>query len=190
MDTAGKKKYNTFCKTRLNLFVRSYIGYFIQNYLKTKYKIDGNLTKSQLRQQFSNKRAIPEVSRLSKMLIMDYQQLWQFILLGKNRKLNSKVNSQLKIKAYLAIESEIITLKIERQDKENIVHEDYERALLSPAMERAAGNNLKKIKDDQVFERQLEELRRRYQRWYYEIAHEYKLPTLVNLPFIVRLISF
>ena len=190
METAGGKKYNTFYKTRLNLFVRSYIGYFIRNYLKTRYKIDGNLTKSQLHQQFPNKRAIPEVSKLSKALIMDYQQLWQFILLGKSRKLNPKVNSQLKIKAYLAIEGEIITLKTEREEKESIIHEDYERALLSPAMERAAGNNLKKIKDDQVFEMQLEELRRRYQRWYYEIAHEYKLPTLVNIPFIVSLISF
>ena len=188
MDTAGKKKYNTFNKTRLNLFLRSYIGYFIRNYLKTRYKIDGNLTKSQLHQQFPNKRAIPEVSRLSKVLMMDYQQLWQFILLGKNRKLNSKVNSQLKIKAYLAIEREIITLKIERQDKENIIHEDYERALLSPAIERAAGNRLKNIKDDLVFEKRLEELKKQYQRWYYETAHEHKLPTLVNFPLILRLI--
>src|SRR3990167_3432819 len=185
----AEKTRNTFQKTRLALFVRSYLGYSIQNYLKIKYKIDGNLTKSQLHQKFSNKRAITEISRLSRALNLNYQLLWQFILLGKSRKLNSKVNSQEKIKAYLAIEREIITLKIERQDKENIIHEDYERALLSPALERAAGNNLKKIKDDQVFERQLEELRRRYQRWYYEIAHEYKLPTLVNSPLIFRLIS-
>jgi hypothetical protein len=189
MKTAGKKKYNTFYKTKLNLFVRSYIGYSLQNYLKTKYKIDSNLTKSQLHQQFFGKRAMPEISKLSKVLIMDYQQLWQFILLGKSRKLNSKVNSQLKIKAYLAIESEIITLKIERQDKENIIHEDYERALLSPAIERATGNSLKNIRDDLVFERQLEELRKKYQCWYYEIAHEYKLPTLVNSHFILRLIT-
>src|SRR3989344_4193106 len=188
MGTAGGKKYNTFYKTRFNLFIRSYIAYSIQNYLKIKYKIDSNLTKSQLHQKFSNKKAIPEVSRLSKVLIMDYQQLWQFILLGKNRKLNSKVNSQLKIKAYLAIEREIIALKIERQDKENIIHEDYERALLSPAIERAAGNRLKNIKDDLVFEKRLEELKKKYQRWYYATAHEHKLPTLVNFPLILRLI--
>ena len=189
MGTAGRKKYNTFYKIRFSLFIKSYIAYAIQDYLKIKYKIDSNLTEPQLRRQFSNKRVMPEISKLSKVLIMDYQQLWHFILLGKGRKLNSKVNSQLKIKAYLAIEGEIITLKTEREEKESIIHEDYKRALLSPAMERAAGNNLKKIKDDQVFERQLEELRRRYQRWYYEIAHEYKLPTLVNSPLIFRLIS-
>ena len=189
METAGGKKYNTFYKTRFGFFVRSYIGYSIRDYLKTKYKIDSNLTKSQLHQQFSNKRAIPEISKLSKVLIMDYQQLWQFILLGKSRRLNTKVSSQEKIKAYLAIEKEIITLKIERQDKENIIHEDYERALLSPALERVAGNSLKNTRDDLVFEIQLEELRKRYQRWYYDIAHEYKLPTLVNSPLIFRLIS-
>lgn len=95
----------------------------------------------------------------------------------------------MKIKAYLAIENEIIILKIERQDKESIIHEDYERAILSPAIERATGNSLKNIKDDFVFEKQLEELRTRYQRWYYEIAHLYKLPTLGILPFILRLIT-
>ncbi len=190
MGTAGEKKYNTFYKTRLNLFERSYIGYSIRNYLKIKYEIDGNLTKSQLHQQFPNKRAIPEVSRLSKALIMDYQQLWQFILLGKGRKLNTKLSSQEKIKAYLAVEGEIITLKTEREEKENIIHEDYERALLSPAIERAAGNSLRNVRDDLVFENQLEGLRKKYQRWYYEIAHEYKLPTLVNYPFIFGLLSF
>jgi hypothetical protein len=179
MNTAGKRKrtYDTYHRIRLALFVRSYVGYSIANHLRIKYKIDDKLTKSQLHQKFSNKRAIPEISKLSKVLIMDYQQLWQFMVLGKSKKLNTKVNSQMKIKAYLAIEKEIITLKTERQDKENIIHEDYERALLSPALERAAGNNLNKIKDDQVFEIQLEELRKRYQRWYYDIAHEYKLPT-------------
>ena len=189
METAGGKKYNTFYKTRFNLFIRSYIGYSIQNYLKIKYKIDSNLTKSQLHQKFSNKRAIPEISRLSRSLNLNYQLLWQFILLGKSRRLNSKVNSQLKIKAYLAIEGEIITLKTEREEKESIIHEDYKRALLSPALERVAGNSLKNTRDDLVFEIQLEELRKRYQRWYYDIAHEYKLPTLVNSPLIFRLIS-
>ena len=157
--------------------------------MKIKYKIDGNLTKSQLHQKFSNKRAITEISRLSRVLNLNYQLLWHFILLGKSKRLNIKVNSQERIKAYLAIEREIITLKIERQDKENIIHEDYERALLSPAIERAAGNSLKNTRDDLVFEIQLEELRKRYQRWYYEIAHEYKLPTLVNYPFIFGLIT-
>jgi len=189
METAGGKKYNTFYKTRFNLFIRSYIAYSIQDYLKIKYKIDGNLIKSQLHQQFSSKRAIPEISRLSRALNLNYQLLWQFILLGKSKRLSTKVNSQEKIKAYLAIESEIITIKIEREEKDNIIHEDYERALLSPAIERAAGNSLRKIRDDLVFEQRLEKLQKEYQRWYYKIAHEYKLPTLVNSPFILRLIS-
>ncbi len=189
MKTAGEKEHNTFHKTRFNLFIRSYIAYSIQDYLKTKYKIDSNLTKSQLHQQFSRKRTIPEITRLSRALNLNYQLLWQFILLDKSRRLNTKVNSQMKIKAYLAIENEITTLKIEREDKESIIHEDYERALLSPAIERATGNSLKNIRDDLVFEKRLEVSRKKYQRWYYEIAHEYKLPTLVNSHFILRLIT-
>ena len=188
MKTAGKKKYNTFYKTRFSLFIKSYTAYSIRDYLKGKYKIDDSLTKSQLYECFSNKRAIPEISRLSKALNLNYQLLWQFVLLGKGRKLNTKVSSQEKIRAYLAVESEIITLKNEREEKESIIHEDYERALLSPAIERAAGNRLKNIKDDLVFEKRLEELKKQYQRWYYETAHEHKLPTLVNFPFILRLI--
>ncbi|OGD83110.1 hypothetical protein A3A54_02200 [Candidatus Curtissbacteria bacterium RIFCSPLOWO2_01_FULL_39_62] len=189
METTGEKKYNTFYKTRFNLFVRSYIGYSVQNYLKIKYKIDSNLTEPQLRQQFSRKRAMPEISRLSRALNLNYQLLWQFMVLGRKRKMNTKINPQDKLKAYLGIENEIVILKITRQEKENIIHEDYERALLSPAIERAAGNSLKNIKDDLIFEKKLEELQKRYQRWYYEIAHEYKLPTLVNFHFILILIS-
>ena len=189
MGTAGGKKYNTFYKIRFSLFIKSYIAYSIQNYLKIKYKIDSNLTEPQLRRQFPNKRVMPEISKLSRALNLNYQLLWHFVLLGKGRKLNTKVSSQEKIRAYLAVEGEIITLKTEREEKESIIHEDYERALLSPALERAAGNSLKNVRDDLVFENQLEGLRKRHQRWYYEIAHEYKLPTLVNYPFILRLIS-
>ena len=108
---------------------------------------------------------------------------------GRTQKPNLDANSHEKIKAYLNIENEIITLKIARKEKGNITNVDYERALLSPAIERAAGNSLKNIEDDLVFEKQLEELQKKYQRWYYEIAHEYKIPTLVNAPFILSLIS-
>ena len=185
----GKRRYNTFHKIRLALFIKSYPAYCIQYHLKVKYRIDVNLTKSQLIKQFSAKRTIPEISKLSKSLNLNYQLLWQFTVLGRTQKPNLDENSHEKIKAYLDIENEIITLKIARQDKENITNVDYERALLSPAIERAAGNSLKNIKDDQVFEKQLEELQKKYQRWYYEIAHKYKLPTLVNSPFILSLIS-
>lgn len=132
---------------------------------------------------------IPEISRLARALNLNYQLLWQFMVLGRPRRLSAMVNSQEKIKVYLDIEKEIIILKITRQDKENIINEDYERALLSPAIERATGNSLKNIKDDLVFEKRLEELQKEYQRWYYKIAYKYKLPTPRILAFILRLIT-
>ena len=189
MKTAGEKEHNTFYKIRFSLFIRSYIAYLIQDYLKTKYKIDSNLTKSQLHQQFPNKRSMPEISRLSKALILDYQQLWQFVVLSRSKRLKPKIDSNEKIKAYLSIESEIIALKAAREDKENIVHEDYERETLSPAIERAVGNSLRNINNDLAFEQQQNEARKEYTRWYYEMAHKYKMPTLRIIPFLLRLIT-
>lgn len=185
----AEKTRDTFHKTRLTLFVRTYAAHSIKNHLISKYEIDGRLPRSQLRKQFLGKRLVPEISRLSKVLILDHQQLWQFIVLGKSRKLNSKLSKDGKVKAYLSTEVEIITLKTSRQDKGNIVHEDYERETLSPAIERAAGNQLKEIKNDLIFEQRLEELKKDYRRWYYEIAFRYKLPTPRILAFILRLIT-
>lgn len=191
MKTAGKikRKYNTYHKVRLALFVKSYAAYCIQNHLKAKYKIDSNLKKSQLCQQFSNKRAIPEISRLSRTLNLNYHLLWRFAVLNKRLRLNPRINKDEKIKAYLAIENEIATLKVTRQEKENIIHEDYEKALLSPAIERVAGNSLRNIKNDDLFEKQLEELQKKYRNWYREVANNYKLTTLRTIAFILRLIS-
>jgi len=189
MAEETKRTRNTFNKTRFALFVRTYVAYSIKNYLISKYKIDSKLPKSQVNRLYLDKRTVPEISRFSKGLIVNYQQLWQFIVLNRSKRLNRKIKSDEKIKAYLSIESEIITLKTARQDKENIINEDYERETLSPAIERAAGNSLRNIKDDFIFEEQLEKLQKEYHRWYYEIAYKYKLPTPRILPFILRLIT-
>ena len=185
----AEKTRNTFQKTRLALFVRTYVAHSIKDHLISKYEIDGRLPRSQLRKQYLGRRSIPEISRLSKALILDRQLLWQFIVLDKTKGLKERLKTQKEIQAYLAIENEIITLKITREDKENMVNEDYERAILSPAIERAAGNNLRDIKEDSVFEQSLEELKKDYRRWYYEIAYRYKLPTPRILAFILRLIT-
>jgi len=66
---------------------------------------------------------------------------------------------------------------------------EYGNTLLSLAIERVAGNNLKNIKDDSEFERKLTILIKSYQHWYYCVAYRYKLPTLRILPYILRLIS-
>src|SRR3972149_424721 len=119
---AGKTR-STFQKNRFALFVRTYVAYSIRNILISKYIIDSRLPKYQLSKQFLGKRSIPEISRLSKVLILDYQQLWQFIVLNREKRLNPKIRKDEKIKAYLSIESEIITLKTARKDKENILNE-------------------------------------------------------------------
>jgi len=189
MKAAGKHKYDTYRKTRLDLFIRSYAGYFTCNYIKTKYKIDDNLSASQLQEQFSGKRIIPEISRLSRVLNLNYQLLWRFVVLNGRQGLNRKAKTNRKIEVFLAIEEEMIFLTIARQDKEYIISDDYERATLSPAIERAAGNSLRHVNNDLIFEQQLNEVQKEYARWYYETACKYKIPTLRIIPFLLRLIT-
>jgi len=188
MGRAGKT-YVTFNKIRLALFIRSYAGYFVTQYIRTRYKIDGKAARKKLRNELFSKRAAPEISRLSKVLNLDYTLLWQSIVLNKAWTLNKKIYDIEKIKVFLAVENEIITLKVKRQDKESLIEEDYEHATLSPAIERAAGNSLRAIDDDFAFEEQLEELQRKYRLLYYKTAYEYKLPTPRIVPFILRLLS-
>lgn len=185
-----KRTRSTFYKTRLALFIRTYVAYSIKNQLISKYDISSKLPKSQLNKQFLSRGLVPEISRLSKALILDYRQLWQFIVLNRSKRLSPKISNDEKIKAYLSIESEIIALKAARKDKENIACEDYERETLSPAIERAVGNSLRNVRNDFVFEKRLVELQKDYRRWYYEIAYKYKLPTPRILAFILRLINF
>jgi len=186
---AGKRSYNTYTKTRLALFVRSYVGYSISSHLRAKYKIDNSVAKSSLLHNYSNKKSISEISRLSKILNLNYKPLWRFILIGKLLKISVKISPQKEIRAYLKIEKELIILKTARQEKENVVNDDYESRFLGVAIERAAGNNLGNIKDDSVFEERLEILQKEYLHWYYKIAYKYKLPTARILAFIMRLIS-
>jgi|SRR3989344_1728537 len=157
-----KRTRATFNKIRLTLFVRTYVAHSIKDYLISKYEIDGRLPRSQLSKQFLGRKSIPEISRLSKALILDYQQLWRFIVLNESKRLKPKIKRDEKIKAYLSIENEIVILKTARKDKENIINEDYESATLSPAIERAVGNNLGGIDDDFIFQRRLENLQRQY----------------------------
>lgn len=77
----------------------------------------------------------------------------------------------------------------ERENKNSLILEDYEYALLSPAIERVVGNTLIRINDDYEFEIKLHESERLYTRWYYSIAYHYRLPTLRIIPFILRLIN-
>jgi hypothetical protein len=189
MKKAGT--YITYNKVRLALFVHSYAHYAISHHLKTKYKIDERLTPLELRKKYFNKYAIPEISRLSKVLNFNYSPLWKAIVLGKNQALSKEISEKEKIDIFLSIEHELTLLAITKQNKSVFRNPDYEseQALLSTAIERAVGNSLKDIEDDSAFTQQSEELKRRYIYWYYRIACRYKLPTLRIVPFVLRLIA-
>jgi hypothetical protein len=142
-----------------------------------------------------NEQVRKEVPRLARILNLDSNLLEHFIysnknprkLLNQQLKLNSKDKDQILI--YLAIEKEISTIILERREKDSLIFNDYGRRLLEPAIERATGDHLSGVDDDFVFENNLEELKRRYTKSYYEVAYKYKLPTLRIVPFIIRLIS-
>ena len=190
MGKAGKT-YTTFNRVRLSLFTRSYAHYYISHFLKTKYEINDRLTPKVLRKKYFDKRAIPEISRLAKVLNLSYTLLWKSIIFNKYYKISKNEKNNEKIEIYLSIETEIIEVFKEKQNKSDYYDPDYESefALLSVAVERAVGNKLGDMDDDFAFELHSDELRKKYAYWYYKITYKYKLPTIRITPFILRLIS-
>jgi hypothetical protein len=182
----------TFKKIRPDLFVRSYANYRIVQEIRRKYKLDDKLTSKELRTKYFKKRAIPEIAKLSQALNLAYKPLWESLLLNKTPVLNKKMPDREKIKAYLVIESELITLSTAKINRtSSFFNPDYqdESAILSIAIERAVGNKLINIEDDSVFNHQQEILQKLYLRWYYKVAWKYKLPTTRIVPFVLRLIT-
>lgn len=171
------KRRITYNKVRLSLFLHSYGAYTILD-------------------RFKNKLNYRIVNRLGNVLNLDIHLLNKFFnsgtfpkgLLNLNR-LTKYLVPKEKMLVYLEVEHEIISLTLEKQDKEKTSLEDYDKAIMEPAIERVAGNHLKNIEDDKVFDVQLEELQRKYRNWYYATAYKYKLPTSRIIPFILRLIQ-
>lgn len=191
MGRAGKK-YTTYNRVRLFLFIHSYAGHTISYRIRTKYKINIKLETKELQRRYFNKKTIPEISRLSRVLNFDYQLLWQSLILNKNHSLNRHLINKDGMKIYLSIENELVALAMAKQKKSNPFFDpDYENefAILSVTVERAAGNALCDIENDFVFEQQLTDLRRIYRKWYYKTAYRYKLPTPRILAFLLRLID-
>jgi len=174
--TRASKPRLTFKKIRLALFLRSYAFYRIS---------------TELREKYSDKKVIPEISRLSRALNLPHRPLRKAIIPKKFQALNRKVHDKENIKIYLAVESELALLARAKDNKSDFKDSDYEEefALLSLAIERAVGNNLKNVEDDLMFKQQSEELKRKYYNWYYKTAYKYKLPTIRIVPFILRLIT-
>ncbi len=187
--TSAAKTYITFNKKRLALFVRTYAFYVIVYYLWKKYKIKANLKPKDLRKRYS-KRAVPEISRLARILNLNYIELREAIVLNKTKRLDREFADDKQIKLYISVEEEIISLAKAKQQESDYTEPDYEEefGLLTMAVERAIGNALDDVDDDLVFEQQFGELKRKYLYLYYKTAHKYKLPTIRIVPFVMRLI--
>lgn len=165
-----------FQKVRFALFTKSYAGFILSDHIR----------------KLQNSKNISD--RLSKILLFKKEDVY-FYIINKihvdetNKIIHSVLIDNKKIAIYIQIEQELITLIQEKSDKENIINEDYDYALLEPAIERVAGNNLSDIKSDRWFDKRLFEFKKKYHRWYYDIAYKYKLPTMRIVPFLIRLIS-
>ena len=170
----------TYCIVRFRLFTQSYAGKFLLTYLKNSSFVE------------------IAVKRLAKALLFKEFMLYRFIVMNKYQqqifkikvKDSNLVNTK-RVSIYLQIEHELFILMQMKKNKSKFSEFEYERGntLLSLAIERVAGNNLKNIKDDNEFEKKLLMLMKSYQHWYYCVAYRYKLPTLRILPYVIRLIS-
>lgn len=165
-----KSKYES---TRFFLFTHSYSGKTISLFLKKKYR---------------SKKLSIVIKRLSGILNFNFKQLSQFIVFDiKPRFFYKKVPKKLKV--YLEIEAELSKIKEEKLDEYSTALEDYQRQLLFPAFERAAGNLLEIIENDKEFDTKLNERINEYGNIYYKVAYKYKLPTIRTVPFLLRLIN-
>jgi len=167
---------DNFSIIRFSLFTKSYAGFRIATFIKNSQE---------------NKILI---KNLSHVLLFDEKQLKCFILhktcikrFNKIRILDPEIAE--KIAVYTKIEKELIILSQEKSNKSDFAEEyEYGEGLLSPAIERVAGNSLENIKDDYKFEEKIPDQINKYRNWYYEIAYKYGLPTLRIVPFLLRVI--
>lgn len=161
---------------RLALFTKSYAGYYFTQYVEASKDSDGLIRK------------------LAKVLLFKESFLLYFLSPKHSKREVNKILKEItddkdKIKIYLKIEKELILLIQDRELKESYVTEEYEYALLSPAIERVVGNSLTNVKDEGKFEIKFSERKRMYNQWYYTVAGRYRLPTLRIIPFISRLLK-
>jgi hypothetical protein len=99
------------------------------------------------------------------------------------------VRKDEKLSVYIRIEKELTLLSKERKERGTFDFEEYEYALLDPAIERVAGASLARIEDDRTFDTELTARKALYQRWYYQTTAKYRLPTLRIIPFLLRLLA-
>lgn len=166
----NKKRYQ---EIRFYLFTSSYSCKLISKYIKNRK---------------TKKETEYAIKRLSEMLDLDSKALQKCIINDGSVKSPYKKFPE-KIIIYLEIEKELINLSEEKNDEYSTAFEDYGSQLLSPAIERAAGNLVGYVKNDLTFNKKVDELIPRCGYMYYGTACKYKLPTMRIVPFIIRLTS-
>jgi transcriptional regulator with XRE-family HTH domain len=163
------KKYK---EIRFFLFANSYSGKKIASYLKKKHK---------------SKKSAEMTKRLSRVLGLTHKQVNDFVSFEiKPNPPYKRLPASLKI--YLEVENELSKLSEEKLDEYSTSMDDYQKRLLYPAIERAVGNLLENIEDDNKFQKLFEEKFKTATHTYYKVAYKYKLPTIRVVPFILRLI--
>ncbi len=175
----GRRKFQ---QLKLALFIHTYCG----NYLIKKIVTDFQNNPAQAKFEISLLTGATNLkSNLLCEAIFRNKRFHHF--LNPNKFIFPK--DKLEIPIFLAIEKEIIDISEKGLIEDLLEIDDYRGATLDSAVERAAGNKLAAINDDNDFNIKLSELKKSYLRCYYHVAYRYKLPTIRILPFILRLIS-
>ena len=132
----GQKQYQ---EMRFYLFANSYFGKRIITYLKTECK------KRTLPQQIKQFAIVLDFNfrKIERLIIDDFVPVCPYKRIPNN------------LKIYIEIEREISNLVEEKLNEYSTALEDYQKQLLAPAIESAAGNLMKNI-DDSKFDRILE----------------------------------
>lgn len=162
-----------FQVVRFYLFANSHSANRIATYLKTSYK---------------GKKIVSITKNLSTVLRFKQKHIVDFVLYDVKPKCPYQ-RIPKSIKTYLEIEKELIKLTEEKSDKYSTALEDYRDQLLYPAVERAIGNFLTDVKNDNCFQSLLEKNIRSAHYTYYKVACKYRLPTIRIVPFMTRLIT-
>jgi len=158
---------------RLYLFTHSYSGEKIVFSLKHKYK---------------GKKLTNIIDRLSVILNFNNDDFTDYVMFDKRPNLPyRRVPKALQL--YLEIEKELIKISEEKLDEYSTTTEDYQGQLLCPAIERAVGNFLTDVKNDNRFQMLMEENLKSAYYTYYKVVDKYKLPTMRTIPFLLRIIS-
>jgi hypothetical protein len=166
---------SSFDTERFFLFTRSYSGKLLAEYII----------------QHCKKNDIPPdgIARLlARILRFRYKSLKKFILNFSTYEASlTRVPPEFEI--FLQVEKEFERIALESLDSNCLTRDDYQKPTLAAALERIVGDTLAEIDDDNEFQSQLDEATQKQRYLYYKVAWRYRLPTMRNVTFLIRMIS-